>query len=239
MPRSARLVLPGSPHHVTQRGTDRQIVFHTQRDRRVYLDLLTEYSRQSGVGILAYCLMPNHIHLIAVPEEEDSLSICLRRTHGRYAQYHNARRVRSGHLWQNRFYSCAMEECHLWNAIRYVELNPVRAGLAESPERYRWSSAAAHLSGSDNSHLLDMAFWQQSGGAQNWQELLNTTATEGDTKRLRSAIYSGKPLGSEGFVKQAMAALATKMEEPITRFHPARASRFSEQEYTEVLASGG
>jgi putative transposase len=201
--------------------------------------LLTEYSRQSGVGILAYCLMPNHIHLIAVPEEEDSLSICLRRTHGRYAQYHNARRVRSGHLWQNPFYSCAMEECHLWNAIRDVELNPVRAGLVESPERFRWSSAAAHLSGSDSSHLLDMAFWQQSGGAQNWQELLNTTATEGDTKRLRSATYSGKPLGSEGFVKQAMAALATKMEEPITRFHPARASRFSEQEYTEVLASGG
>ncbi len=132
-----------------------------------------------------------------------------------------------------------MESCHLWNAIRYVELNPVRAGLVESPERYRWSSAAAHLSGSDNSHLLDMAFWQQSGGAQTWQELLNTTATEGETKRLRSATYSGKPLGSEGFVKQAMAALATKMEEPITRFQPARASRFSEQEYTEVLASGG
>jgi hypothetical protein len=84
-----------------------------------------------------------------------------------------------------------------------------------------------------------MASWQQSGGTQNWQELLNTTVTEGDTKRLRSATYSGKPLGSEGFVKQAMAALATKMEEPITRFHPARASRFSEQEYTEVLASGG
>jgi hypothetical protein len=81
-----------------------------------------------------------------------------------------------------------------------------------------------------------MAFWQQSGGAQNWQELLNTTATEGDTKRLRSATYSGKPLGSEGFVKQAM---ATKAEKPITRFNPARASRFSEQEYTEVLASGG
>ncbi len=105
-----------------------------------------------------------------------------------------------------------MEECYLWNAIRYVELNPVRAGLVESPERFRWSSAAAHLSGSDTSHLLDMAFWQQSGGTQNWQELLNTTATEGETKRLRSATYSGKPLGSEGFVKQAMAALATKME---------------------------
>jgi putative transposase len=132
-----------------------------------------------------------------------------------------------------------MEESHLWNAIRYVELNSVRAGLVESPERFRWTSAAAHLSGSDNSHLLSVAFWQQSGGTQNWQELLNTTATEGDTKRLRNATYSGKPLGSEGFVKQVMAALATKMEEPITRFHPARASRFSEQEYTEVLASGG
>jgi putative transposase len=81
--------------------------------------------------------MPHHIHLIAVPKEEDSLSICLRRTHGRYAQYHHAHRVRSGHLWQNPFYSCAIEECHLWNAISYVELNPVRAGLVESPERFR------------------------------------------------------------------------------------------------------
>jgi hypothetical protein len=84
-----------------------------------------------------------------------------------------------------------------------------------------------------------MLFRLQSGGAENWQELLNTSATEADTKRLRSVTYSGKPLGSEGFVKQAMAALATKMEEPITRFHPARASRFSDREYTEVLASGG
>ncbi len=108
-----------------------------------------------------------------------------------------------------------------------------------SPERFRWSSAAAHLSGKVNSHILDMAFWHQLGGAQNWQELLNTSATEADTKRLRSATYSGKPLGSEGFVKQAMAALAAKMEEPIKRFHPVRASRFSEQEYAEVVASGG
>jgi hypothetical protein len=113
------------------------------------------------------------------------------------------------------------------------------AGLVVSPERFRWSSAAAHLSGKVNSHILDMAFWHQLGGAQNWQELLNTSATEADTKRLRSATYSGKPLGSEGFVKQAMAALAAKMEEPIKRFHPVRASRFSEQEYAEVVASGG
>ncbi len=132
-----------------------------------------------------------------------------------------------------------MEECHLWNTIRYVELNPVRAGLVESPRRFRWSSDSAHLSGNDSSHLLDMAFWQQSGGVQNGQDLLNTNAQEADTKRLRSATYSGKPFGSEGFVKHALNVLATRSLELIARIEPGRASRFSARKHTEVLASGG
>ena len=239
MPRIARLVLPGSPHHVTQRGTDRQIVFHTQRDRRVYLDLLTEYSRQSSVAILAYCLMPNHIHLIAVPEEEDSLAVCLRRTHGRYSQYSNARRVRSGHLWQKRFYSCAMEETHLWSAIRYVELNPVRAGLVPAAAEFRWSSAAAHLSGKDTPHLLDMQFWSSSGGARHWKELLASPGDERQLKRLKLATYSGKPLGSEDFVKKALSDLAARHTPDLDRKKPGSSLGFPGRAKAGVWAVGG
>ena len=214
MPRTARRVVPGSPHHITQRGTDRQTVFHSLNDRRVYLDLLKENSREGGVRILAYCLMRNHIHLVAVPEEVESLAVCLRRTHGRYAQYLNARRLRSGHLWQNRFYSCAMEEEHLWNAIRYVEQNPLRAGLVTNACAYRWSSAAAHLSGKDRTHLLDLDFWCQSGGTERWRDLLTGSIGEAEMKRLRQATYSGTPLGTEEFVAkskvQALAGSARK-----------------------------
>jgi len=158
MPRVSRRIVPGFPHHITQRGTNRQSVFYTKQDRRVYLELLRENSGMANVRILAYCLMFNHIHLVALPKELESLAVCLRRTHGRYAQYLNARRLRCGHLWQNRFYSCPMDNEHLWTALKYVELNPVRAGLAEKPEDFAWSSAAAHRSGKDSTRILDMDF---------------------------------------------------------------------------------
>jgi len=140
----------GVAHHIVQRGTDRQTVFYTQRDRQVYLKLLADQTRLAHVRVLAYRLMTNHIHLIAVPEEADSLALCLQRVHGRYAQYVNTRRQRSGHLWQNRFYSCPLDERHLRTALGYVERNPV-VGRAEV---HAWSSAPAHLSGSDPLGLL-------------------------------------------------------------------------------------
>ncbi|MBA3976138.1 MAG: hypothetical protein C0504_18175 [Candidatus Solibacter sp.] len=110
MPRVARVVIPEVAHHMTQRGTGRQMVFYTRGDRVSYLRLLKENSERAGLRILAYCLMPNHIHLIAAPREAASLAVALRRAHGRYAQYFNARKLRSGHLWQNRFFSCPMDE---------------------------------------------------------------------------------------------------------------------------------
>jgi putative transposase len=152
------------------------------------------------VRILAYCLMDNHIHVVAAPEFEDSLATAFRRAHGRYAQYLNARKLRSGHLWQNRFYSCPMAESHLWTALRYVELNPVRAGLSAGPDQYDWSSAKAHLDGTDPSGILDMAFWRECGGSVNWRDLLGGAAEEAEERRLRNATYAGKPLGPEDFV---------------------------------------
>ena len=116
--------------------------------------------------------MNNHIHLILVPPEPDSLAVVLRRTHGRYAQYFNTRKCRTGHLWQNRFYSCPMDEHHLWAALRYVERNPVRAGLTPDPAAWPWSSAAAHLGQSEPPPGLDIAFWHESGGPERWSDLL-------------------------------------------------------------------
>ena len=194
MPRTAPLVLPGVAHHVTQRGTNRQNVFLSRGDRRVYLELLEQNSRQEGLRVLAYCLMPNHVHLIAVPDCEDSLAIVLRRTHGRYAQYWNARKQRSGHVWQNRFYSCPLGRTHLTNALAYVERNPVRAGMVALAEEYEWSSAAAHLGRRSWESLLDGDFWQERGGAAAWQELLRKEETEDWRRSLRRATYAGRTL---------------------------------------------
>jgi REP element-mobilizing transposase RayT len=159
-------VAPGIPYHVTQRGTDRQQVFFGVADRKLYLQLIRENLGESEVRILAYCLMTNHVHFIAVPEREDSLAVLFGRAQGRYSQAFNIRRGRSGHLWQARYHSCPMSPAHLQFGLRYVETNPCRAGLVERPEQYRWSSAAAHLLGEkDRSGVLDMEYWERAGGA--------------------------------------------------------------------------
>ena len=169
MPRNARVVAPGIPYHVTQRGTNRQQVFFGIADRKLYLQLIRENLAEAGVRILAYCLMTNHVHFIAVPGREDSLAVLFGRAHGRYSQALNIRRGRCGHLWQARFHSCPMSGAHLQVGLRYVEANPCRAGLVERPEQYRWSSAAAHLLGAkDRSGVLDLGYWERGGGLQTW-----------------------------------------------------------------------
>jgi putative transposase len=205
MPRIARYVAPGVAHHITQRGTGRQVVFRSLADRRVYLDLLRQQTRFTGVSVLAYCLMPNHIHLIAVPGEEDSLAVLLRRVHGRFAQYFNARRSRCGHLWQNRFYSCPLGPAHLWTALRYVESNPVRAGLAAEPAAYAWSSARAHCTGQDHSRLLDMQFFEREGGVANWRRLFCQAEDDSAYGALRKATHGGQPFGDPAFAEQLRA----------------------------------
>ncbi len=202
MPRKARLIAPGVAHHITQRGVNRQLVFFTKQDRRVYLQLLKENSRQAGLSILAYCLMSNHIHLVVIPEHEDSLALAMQRTHGRYAQYLNVRRKRSGHLWQNRYFSCPLDQHHLWTALRYVERNPIRAGMVAIPEAYAWSSAAAHLSGSDTLHILNQEFWQSAATAAGWREMIGDAEDEQVIHQLRKATYAGKPLGKGGFCNE-------------------------------------
>lgn len=151
MPRIARVVAPGFPHHVTQRGNRRQRTFFCDQDYQAYLALMGDWCSRCGVQVWGYCLMPNHVHLIAVPDSQDSLRRGIGEAHRRYTRRVNFRKRWRGHLWQGRFASYVMDEHYLLATARYVEMNPVRAGLVRRPGRYRWSSAAAHLKGRDDS----------------------------------------------------------------------------------------
>ena len=201
MPRRNRCILPDLACHITQRGVDRRQTFSTDLDRATYLRLVRDNLDDAQVAVLGYCLMSNHVHLIAIPRREVSLALLLRRVHGRYAQYYNTRSGRTGHLWQNRFFACLLQPDHLWAALAYVERNPVRAGLARSPGDYPWSSAAAHLAGIDPGGTLDMGWWRREAAGVNWAQILggedpNQSAT------LNRCTYSGRPFGDESFVRE-------------------------------------
>src|SRR5208282_3516491 len=169
MPRLARVVVPGLPHHITQRGNRRQQTFFCNEDYRSYLELMGQWCGVHQVAVWAYCLMPNHIHLIAVPQSADGLRRAIGEAHRRYTRMVNFREGWRGHLWQGRFASFVLDEPYLLTAARYVELNPVRAGLINSPSRYPWSSAGAHVRGRDDA-LVKVAPLLQL--ATNWRRFL-------------------------------------------------------------------
>lgn len=204
MPRSTRCFEPGLAYHVTQRGVDRQRVFFQKGDRTSYLTLASSLLPLAQVRVLAWCLMTNHVHWIVVPEREDSLPQFFRHLQGRYAQAINARRGRVGHLWQNRYFACALDQSHLWTAIRYVEWNPVRAGMTVNPVDYPWSSASLHLLSPERESpaLLDWNFWREQGGAAAWSEMLCVADSARRAAELRASTYCGKPFGSDEFVQR-------------------------------------
>lgn len=204
MARIARVVAPGFPHHITQRGNRRQQTFFHDEDYQAYIRLMAEWCSRLKVEIWAYCLMPNHMHLIANPESEDGLRRAIGEAHRRYTRAINFREGWRGHLWQGRFASFPMDESYLLAAARYVELNPVRAKLVDRPDAYKWSSAAAHLEGRDDelvkvSPLLSLV--------PNWREFLSVTAPEHQTEALRRHERTGRPLGADGFVDKLEKAL--------------------------------
>jgi putative transposase len=194
----ARVVVPGIPHHITQRGNRRENVFFVRSDYRWYLRLLADYSAERGLEILAYCLMPNHVHLVAVPAGADSLASVLKPVHLRYAQHVNRSQEFSGRVWQGRFYSCPLDADHTAAAIRYVECNPVRAGIEYRAANYEWSSAAAHA-GLRRDRLLapDIDRWV---AVSDWSDWLAEAEPEDSVTRLRLYTRTGRPLGHDSFV---------------------------------------
>jgi len=155
MPRTARVVVPNYIYHITQRGNYRQNIFQDDEDRLRYLSWIDEYSKKYNLSLFAYCLMDNHVHFITIPRKEESLVKVFSITHMRYSQYFNKKKNTSCHLWQGRFYSCVLDEPHLLVALRYVEKNPVRAGIVEKAWQWKWSSAAAHISRSTGAIYLE------------------------------------------------------------------------------------
>jgi len=211
MPRSARIVIPGCPHHVTQRGNNGQDVFFVDDDRRVFLDLLSDACDRFGLSIEGYCLMTNHVHLLATPVEADSLAGALKRTNQVYAQYINGRHGRSGHLWQDRFFSCALDDRHFRRALAYVERNPVRAKLCRVAWRWQWSSAAAHCGWTDGAGLLNMPKWRRRTTPEQWRKVLRQGDDEREVERLRLWTSRGRPLGSDRFVARLEAKLGRRL----------------------------
>lgn len=200
MSRLARVIAPGYPHHVTQRGNYCQIIFEVAEDYRQYLEWLQEYCQKYGVAIWSYCLMNNHVHFVCVPDKEDSLSRTFNTLHMRYSQYANRRKGASGHLWQGRFYSSILDESHAYAAVRYVENNPVRAGLVIDAEDYEWSSARIHIRGirddlvSDEcAHTLDI---------DDWKTCLREKDDRKDMETLRKNTMTGRPSGSDTFISK-------------------------------------
>jgi putative transposase len=211
MARLPRIVLPGLPHHVTQRGNNRQDVFFVADDRQAYLALLKEQSARFGVTVLGYCLMSNHVHLVVVPSSAGALARAIGRTHYLYAQYVNRLHGRSGHLWQNRFFSCGLDERHLAQALRYVEQNPVRARLVRAPWTYRWSSAAAHCGEEDSSGVLDLRAWRKQYGPAEWKALLRDRLPAAEAMRLKHCANRGRPLGGDSFLSKLEAKLNRRL----------------------------
>jgi putative transposase len=197
MARLARVVVPEVPHHVTQRGNRRQQTFFVEDDYAAYLALLSEWCRRRGVEIWAYCLMPNHVHLIVVPESEEALRLALGEAHRRYTRRVNFREGWRGHLWQGRFASFAMDDRHVLRAARYVELNPVRARLCRVPWRWRWSSAAAHLAGQDDAVVCVTPLLER---VKDWREYLMEPLEAEQEELWRCHERTGRPLGEPAFV---------------------------------------
>lgn len=198
MPRIARVVATGYPHHITQRGNYKQNTFTASAEYSRYLKWLDEYSRTNNLSLLAYCLMPNHVHFVAIPEKEDSLAKTFNACHMRYSQYFNKKNEMTGHLWQGRFYSCILGESHLYAAVRYIENNPVRAQLVERAEDWKWSSARAHLNGERS--ILSLAQANAFMDIPDWGEYLAQSDDNAITAKVKANTLTGRPSGDDTFV---------------------------------------
>jgi len=211
MPRAARVVVPDQAYHVTQRGNGRQLIFRCDDDRLRYLAWIQHYSSQYQLSLLAYCLMDNHVHFIALPKRDEALAKTFSIAHMRYAQYFNKQQQRSGHLWQGRFYSCLLDEAYLLAAMRYVERNPVRAKLVEQPWHWRWSSAAVHIGHSEGSIGLPAMSAVTEISDEAWKRFIETEDGEEDIRAIRQHTWTGRPLGTVSFVTQLSEALGRRL----------------------------
>lgn len=211
MSRIARIVVSDVPHHITQRGNNHQDVFFVDDDYQVYLKFLKKQADRFGLEVQGYCLMTNHVHLVATPHNEDSLAKAIGITHLLYTQYINRIHRRSGHLWQNRFYSCPLDHQHFWEALRYIECNPVRAKLVRIAWNYPWSSAGTHIGVMDKAGLVNNKQWRDISAGMQWERILCQAQENDEIDYIRAGIYCGRPLGSDNFISKLERGLGRRI----------------------------
>jgi len=203
MPSQARVVFPNIPHHIIQRGNRREDVFFSDNDRKQYLEWLKEYCKEQKVEILAYCLMTNHIHLLAVPTTEDGLQRVLKPLHMRYAQKINRERGWKGHFWQGRYFSSPLDGEYLLFATRYIERNPIRVKKVRKAENYKWSSARGHCGTAQDDILTKKMKWlNKYEGIDNWRQWLSIKEEKEKTDLIRRNTEKGIPTGSGRFIRR-------------------------------------
>ncbi len=202
MARMARVVVPGIPHHVTQRGNRRQNTFFCDSDYRRYIALLSNASKRARTEIWAYCLMPNHVHFVMVPSTSDGLRDTFAEAHRRYTTYINKREGWQGHLWQERFHSYAMDDRHLMAAVRYIERNPVAASLCQHAQDWPWSSARAHIRGRSN-QLVNVEPMKKL--VDDWHQYLDVEVDVSERQEISMHSSTGRPLGDKTFIENVEA----------------------------------
>ena len=209
MARMARVVVSEFPHHIIQRGNRRQKVFFNENDYRQYLALLKNYSDRFKVDILAYCLMPNHAHLIAIPHEDGNLAQAIGETHRNYTRFINFREKWRGYLWQGRFSSYVLDEQYLLTTTRYILLNPVKAKITKNPWDYEWSSTKHHMRIANDSLVRDSLLREL---IEDWKDFLNTASDTDVVKLLQLHERTGRPLGNSSFIEKLESLLKINLK---------------------------
>ncbi|MBF0283086.1 MAG: transposase [Magnetococcales bacterium] len=208
MARIARVVAPGKPHYIIQRGNRDQKTFFSDEDYQAYRDLLAEWCRSSGVAVWAYCLLPEQVHLVAAPEDGESLRRGVGEAHRRYTRLINARKGWRGHLWQERFASCPLDEGYALEAVRFVETLPVRQGLVKKARKYPWSSVAAHLGEGKDPLVHPSPVVER---VEKWGAFLKEPLPPAVVEKLLLHSRTGRPLGEPTFLK----ALEAELDRPL------------------------
>jgi putative transposase len=195
MPRKDRIVIPDIPHHVTQRGNNKQPVFLDDHDRLTYIEILKERSLMYGLKIHGYCLMSNHVHWAVTPSNPFSLQNAIGYSHRLFAQKSNLRHNRTGHLWESRYFSCPLDEEYFLNVLAYIDQNPMKSGMVSNPFEYYWSSARAHISLYDPVGLIDIESWAEIANVYNWPEFIKLELKNDVVEKIESCLLSGAPCG--------------------------------------------
>lgn len=217
MPRRPRLIVPGVPLHIIQRGNNRSVCFFADEDYHLYLDILAERAEVHGCAVHAWCLMTNHVHLLVTPTTEEGAAQMMKGLGQRYVQHVNRTCRRTGTLWEGRFRSCLLDaDAYVLACARYIELNPVRAGMVEHPAEYRWSSYRANAQEEADTLVTPHALYQALGAtaaerAAAYRALFQDVLPAELVEQIRAATNGNFALGHPRFQAEIAAALGRRV----------------------------